>query len=86
MARKSDLMPWIVEALTRAGGEAPLVSVAEFIWLEHEDELRKSGDLFYTWQYDMRWAALKLRKDGTLRPAEDSEAGWWALAARRRHT
>jgi hypothetical protein len=79
MARKADLMVWIIDALTRAGGEAPLVTVAEFIWLEHEDELRKSGDLFYTWQYDMRWAALKLRKDGILRPTEESDAGWWAL-------
>ncbi|SDW39046.1 hypothetical protein SAMN05444006_10397 [Allgaiera indica] len=25
-----------------------------------------SGDLFYTWQYDMRWAAQNLRGAGKL--------------------
>jgi hypothetical protein len=80
MAWKADLMPWIAEALKRAGGEAPLVTVAEYIWLEHEDELRLSGDLFYTWQYDLRWAALKLRKEGVLAPVSRERAGWWALA------
>jgi hypothetical protein len=40
---------------------APLVDVARHIWSRHEADLRAAGDLFFTWQYDMRWAAQKLR-------------------------
>jgi len=37
------------------------------------------GDLFYTWQYDMRWAATKLRRDGKLKAATRSPKGTWEL-------
>jgi len=57
-----DDLPNVVEgALRELGGSAPLVAVAREIWDRYEPELRSSGDLFYTWQYDMRWAAQKLR-------------------------
>ena len=61
MADKSDLQEWVIEALRDRGGEAHLTDVAKHIWDNHEAELRASGKLFYTWQYDMRWAAQKLQ-------------------------
>mgnify|MGYP001086020374 CR=1 FL=1 len=55
------LKDWVLQAVEAAGGEASPTDVAKHIWLHHERDLRDSGDLFYTWQYDMRWAAQKLR-------------------------
>ena len=66
MADKSDLKGWVVEALRAAGGSSSLIEVAKHIWDNHEDELRRSGDLFYKWQYDMRWAATVLRGEGVM--------------------
>lgn len=79
MATRSDLVEWVEDALRRTGGEAGVVEVARAIWDKHEEELRKSGDLFYTWQYDMRWAAQKLRNDGKLAPTDQTKKGRWAL-------
>jgi hypothetical protein len=72
MATKQDLRQWVLEALRVHGGRARLVDVARTVWDEHEPELRQSGDLFYTWQYDMRWAATQLRHEGLLVPADQS--------------
>jgi hypothetical protein len=71
MATRHDLQDWIVEALAASGGVAHLLDVSRNVWREHEAELRASGDLFYTWQYDLRWAATKLRKTSRLRPPRD---------------
>lgn len=66
MADREDLKKWVVEALKENGGQAALIDVAKHIWMHHEKELRASGDLFYKWQYDMRWAAMVLRKQGIM--------------------
>ena len=47
-------------------------------WRIDEEELRRSGDLFYRWQYVMRWSATTLRKDGVMLDAADCERGTWA--------
>lgn len=79
MAQKTDLRSWVTEALTDLGGEAHHVRVAEYVWSHHQDELRDSGDLFYTWQYDLRWAAQRLRDDSYLEPIGDRRDGVWRL-------
>ena len=79
MASKEDLQDWVVDALNKQGGKAQLVQVAKYIWDNHEAELKRSGDLLYTWQYDMRWAANALRNKGVLRSVEDSPRGLWEL-------
>ncbi len=73
MADKSDLKTWVVDALEATGGTSTIVEVARHIWDHHEQELRRSGDLFFTWQYDMRWAATALRKEGKM------GSGWTLL-------
>lgn len=82
MARKNDdhLRKWTLEALAALGGEAHHVRVAEYIWTNHEDELRTSGDQFYTWQYDLRWAATSLRDTGEIEPPGNARNGVWRLA------
>lgn len=79
MATKYDLQEWVRKALEHLGGSASLIEVAKYIWKMHESDLRRSGDLLYTWQYDMRWAANVLRHSGVMRPAEESARGVWEL-------
>ncbi|MBU6503557.1 MAG: hypothetical protein KGQ35_11920 [Burkholderiales bacterium] len=64
MSKREDLKVWVKDALRRHGGEAKLLDVAKDIWKHHETGLLAAGDLYFTWQYDMRWAAISLRKDG----------------------
>jgi hypothetical protein len=80
MAVKEDLQTWVVDALQALGRRATVVEVSRHVWAQHEAELRTSGDLFYTWQYDIRWAAHQLRLHGVLKPAEVSPRGIWELA------
>jgi hypothetical protein len=80
MTTKHDLEDWIVEALRAKGGSAGLVEICQHVWEHHEDELREADRLFYTWQYDIRWAATSLRRSGTLGQADASPAGIWELA------
>ena len=81
MATKYDLQSWVTEALETLGGAGTVVEVAREIWQRHEGDLRASGDLFYTWQYDMRWAAQVLRDTGQARPASATRRGRWELIA-----
>lgn len=78
-------MDWITSALADAGGSASIVFVAKHIWEHHAQDLEKSDNtIFYTWQYDMRWAALQLRRSGVLAPAKETRRGEWMLAANQR--
>jgi len=77
---KQVLVDWVEEALHKLGGKGTPIEVARAIWQVHEHDLRQYGDLFYTWQYDYRWAATKLRHQGRMRPAELSPTGVWELA------
>jgi hypothetical protein len=77
---KEQLREWLVEALRASGGRATVVDATREIWRRHEDDLRASGDLFFTWQYDVRWAAHALRRQGVLRPVDESPRGVWELA------
>ncbi len=65
VAEKTDLKEWVEEAL-RELGPAKVVEVSRWVWEHREAELRASGSLFYTWQYDLRWAAQALRDEGRL--------------------
>jgi hypothetical protein len=79
LASRQDLEHWVRTALEYHGGQASVLDVAKYIWTEHEDELRGSGNLFYSWQYDMRWAAKKLRDKGKLTAVDLTPRGVWAL-------
>lgn len=79
MATKSDRQKWVEEALRANKGSAYIVDVARSIWSEHEADLKVSGDLFFTWQYDMRWAANQLRRNEIMVSVDDSPRGVWQL-------
>ncbi|MBN9364555.1 MULTISPECIES: hypothetical protein [unclassified Devosia] len=79
MPSKIDLQQWVLAAVKSNGGKATIVEVSKYIWDTHEGELRSSGDLFYTWQYDMRWAAQELRRAGTFASIPASDKRHWQL-------
>jgi hypothetical protein len=64
-------------AVATGGGEATIVQVAEYIWRNHEADLKASGDQFYTWQYEMRWAAQSPRSQGKLELGRKSGKNTW---------
>jgi hypothetical protein len=68
-----------MEAITALGGSGSVVDVCREVWASHERELRASGDLFFTWQYDIRWAAQILRDEGVLMSSTEAPRGTWAL-------
>ena len=81
MISKSVLEDWLVEALQELGGSAKLLDVSKQVWRNHGTDLEDS-DLFYTWQYDLRWAAKKLRDSGRMKPSmgKGSRSSSWELA------
>lgn len=70
---------WVREALGELGGEGTIVEVAKTLWAARENDLREAGDAFYLWQYDMRWAAQKLRGKGMLGLRKDGARSIWTL-------
>jgi hypothetical protein len=76
---KRDLTNWLYEALRLNGGQGSIIELCKIIWSRHESELKASGDLFYTWQYDVRWSANYLRNNGKMKPVDQSPKGIWEL-------
>ena len=79
--KKTELPDLLLQCLTTLGGEADIVTLCKYFWEHYEAELQKSGDLLYTWQYDIRWAATELRKSGVMLDAKESPKGIWQLRA-----
>ena len=77
MINKTDLKNWVLSALRDLGGSGRVVAIAKHIWDHHEKDLRSAGDLFYTWQYAMRWAAQELQHEGKL--SKGGENRTWFL-------
>jgi len=75
MASRDDLEAWLQSALAALGGKAHVVEVCKEIWKTHGKEPQESVHLFYTWQYDIRWAANRLRRKKKMKPVEISPAG-----------
>ncbi|MBL6928580.1 MAG: hypothetical protein ISR44_05360 [Rhodospirillales bacterium] len=80
MISKKDLSQMVFEAVEKNGGAATIIDVAKYLWANYERDLHSSGNLFFTWQYDMRWAAQSLRDTGMFRPANVSPRGVWEIA------
>lgn len=80
MTTRDDMKPWVLAALKHSGGKGRPREVAKYIWENYESELRKSGDILYTWQYDVRWAAQSLRDSGILKPVAGRRDLPWEIA------
>jgi hypothetical protein len=79
MVTRTDMVDWVVQALKSNKGSGTILYVAKHIWDSHRKELESSGDFFFTWQYDMRWAATTLRRRGKMVAADDDRRGVWTL-------
>lgn len=77
--KKQELPKLLHKILIEMGGQGEIVSISKLFWDKYEKELRESFNLFYTWQYDIRWAATKLRKMKIMVPANISPKGFWEL-------
>lgn len=80
MATREDMKDWVIVALKVMGGKGWPSDVAKHIWDNYESELRKSGKLLYTWQYDVRWAAQSLRNEGKLKAVNGRRDRPWELS------
>lgn len=76
---RTTLVEWIFEALKDLDGRAEIVDVSKHIWQHHQKEIEASGDFFFRWQYDMRWAVQILRKNGRVKTGKNSHRGIWEL-------
>jgi hypothetical protein len=79
MAGRKDLVDWVHAALTALGGKAKIARICEHIWRNHESDIRGSGDFFFIWQYEMRWAGDMLVRAGRITKKVPGEPGTWAL-------
>ena len=79
MFTRSDLRDWLVDALKANENQGTIIEVCKYVWENHEEQLKSSGDLFYTWQYDIRWAATQLRQEGIMKSSVLSPKGLWEL-------
>jgi hypothetical protein len=82
MSTKEDLAGWVMEAVLNNGGEAKILTICKHVWDNHEQDLRQSGDLFYTWGYDIRWAGQWLRDNEYLMPKEACKRGVWVATTK----
>lgn len=77
---RKDLCDWIVEALNDLNGSAQIKMVRKHIWDHHGSEIVSSGNLHFTWNEDVMWAATQLRAKGTLKNAKATSKNVWALS------
>jgi hypothetical protein len=72
---RQTLVPIVEKAVRHHRGRADHAAVAKYIWDHHREELKHSGAFFYKWQYEARWAADELKRQGVLEPTKISGRG-----------
>ncbi|MGE4385740.1 MAG: hypothetical protein AB7E39_07770 [Endomicrobiaceae bacterium] len=70
---RQDLPELLYKTIKSLGGSAKMQEIFEKFWEVYYKDLEKSGELFYTWNYDIRWAATKLRNEKRMKPASKKE-------------
>lgn len=50
-----------------------MMEVFRKFWKDYKHQLSETDDIFYTWNYDIRWAATALRKQKKMKPATKKE-------------
>lgn len=71
---------WVIDALEHHDGKATIIEISKYVWDYYGEKIKRSGDMFYKWQYEIRWAGNILRKKGVLRPTGESPRGVWKLS------
>jgi len=73
------LQQWVCEALKANDGKASIVEICKHIWSNHELDLKNDEQLFYTWQYQMRWAGQQLVKKNLIKKTKLGIKAEWVL-------
>lgn len=71
--KRQDLPNLLYSLIKDLGGSASMMEIFREFWKRYEPLLKSSGDLFYTWNYDIRWAATQLRNANRMKPASKQE-------------
>lgn len=74
--KREAYKPLIVQALESLGRTAEIWLVSKHIWDNYVKNMSQEDKSFYNWQYDIRWAANTLRREGTIL---SSPRGCWSL-------
>jgi hypothetical protein len=77
--KKEELPELLYLLLIEMGGKAKLIDIFKAFYSKYESQLKKSGDLYYTWNYEIRWAATKLRKENRMVNAKEQKKGIWEI-------
>ncbi|MBT9448783.1 hypothetical protein ICN84_01690 [Akkermansia glycaniphila] len=72
MTRK-DLPNILYQLLQKLGGKASMMTIFREFWKVYGNQLSPTDDMFYTWNYDIRWAATQLRQQKRMRGASTKE-------------
>uniref|UniRef100_A0A6C0KZZ2 Uncharacterized protein n=1 Tax=viral metagenome TaxID=1070528 RepID=A0A6C0KZZ2_9ZZZZ len=78
LLQKTDFPDIIYTILKENGGSMNIMEISKEIWRRHNHSL-SMNDMFYTWQYDFRWGATKLRKQNRMKGSTESPKGIWEL-------
>ena len=70
---RQDLPDLLYKTIKSLGGKVVMIEIFREFWKQYSEKLKSSGDLFYTWNYDIRWAATELRKQNRMTPASTKE-------------
>ena len=71
--KRADLPDILYEILRDLNGRAPMMIVFRYFWNKYGKTLSPEDDMFYTWTYDIRWAATQLRQKDRMKPASTKE-------------
>lgn len=79
MSKKNILKIILLDTLLDLGGTATILEISKHIVANYSKNLERHNTLVYTWQYDLRWAANYLRKEGLLKSAKESKKDKWEI-------
>lgn len=79
MITRKDFEDWVFEAIESAGGSASIIQTSKYIWEKYRSVIEPTRYL-YSWQYDLRWAATSLRRQGILKDISISPKGIWEIS------
>lgn len=79
MVNDDMLKLWILEAVECQSDLPGYVEIAKYIWLNYEEQLRVSGNKFYTWQADLRWLCTRLVKEDKLVRLKDGNRSVYSV-------
>lgn len=80
MQGRELMKEWVKEVLRDLGGSASILEICKGVWKLLQKEIRQTEDLFYQWQYEIRWAGDLLRREGVILSAASSPRGVWQLS------